>query len=288
MKRIPCLRLSGLSEAEKRAYILADNKLAQNAGWDEEVLAGELQYLLTQAEHIEVDLTGFSIAEVDQLLDVGGTEQAAESADDDHIPEVKLEPVTCPSDVWQLGRSRLVCGDALNEESYRKVLSRPGGGLEEAEMVFTDVPYNVPINGHVTGKGRTRHREFAMASGEMSAEAFTSFLTTGFERLVAHTQDGSIHFICIDWRHLKEILAAGEGVYTELKNLIVWVKDNGGMGTFYRSRHELVFAFKNGTAPTSTPSSSARTAATGQTSGAIGGSPRPRGSRARRSLCTRP
>jgi len=116
-------------------------------------------------------------------------------------------------------------------------------------MVFTDPPYNVPISGHVTGNGRSRHREFAMASGEMSASAFIAFLTSTFERLAAHTRDGSIHFICMDWRHLAEILAAGGAVYSELKNLIVWVKDNGGMGSFYRSRHELVFAFKNGTGP---------------------------------------
>jgi hypothetical protein len=111
-------------------------------------------------------------------------------------------------------------------------MSRPGGGLEQAEMVFTDPPYNVPITGHVTGKGRTRHREFAMASGEMSANAFTAFLTRVFEQLAAHTRDGSIHLVCMDWRHLAEILEAGGAVYSELKNLIVWVKDNGGMGSF--------------------------------------------------------
>jgi DNA modification methylase len=246
---VPCLRLSTLSEPEKRAYILADNKLAQNAGWDEDLLAGELEYLLAQCEEIEIDLTGFSIAEVDHLLDVGGTDSSGESAEDDRLPEVKSDQVTRTGDVWILDRSRLICGDAREEETYRQLMSRPGGGLDEAEMVFTDPPYNVPINGHVTGKGGTRHREFAMASGEMSGDAFTSFLMSVFERLAAHTRDGSIHFICMDWRSLSEILKAGGAVYTELKNLIVWVKDNGGMGSFYRSRHELVFAFKNGTAP---------------------------------------
>jgi DNA modification methylase len=116
-------------------------------------------------------------------------------------------------------------------------------------MVFTDPPYNVPVHGHVTSGGRTRHREFAMASGEMSPDAFTAFLTGVFERLAQHSIEGSIHFVCMDWRHLDEVGRAGRAVYAELKNLIVWVKDNGGMGTFYRSRHELVFAFKHGTAP---------------------------------------
>ena len=116
-------------------------------------------------------------------------------------------------------------------------------------MVFTDPPYNVPIDGHVGGSGAIKHREFAMASGEMTKPEFTAFLRTAFERLVEASVDGSIHFICMDWRHMGEMLAAGEDVYAELKNLIVWAKDNGGMGTFYRSRHELIFAFKNGSAP---------------------------------------
>lgn len=116
-------------------------------------------------------------------------------------------------------------------------------------MVFTDPPYNVPIGGHVSGLGKIRHREFAMASGEMTQGEFTGFLETAFRNLVDHSLDGSIHFVCMDWRHMGEMLEAGEAVYTELKNLCVWAKDNGGMGAFYRSRHELVFAFKKGTAP---------------------------------------
>lgn len=115
-------------------------------------------------------------------------------------------------------------------------------------MVFTDPPYNVPIQGHVGGSGAIKHREFAMASGEMTGAEFTSFLHTALLTLVAHSADGSIHFICMDWRHMQEMLAAGAQT-SELKNLIVWAKDNGGMGTFYRSRHELIFAFKNGTGP---------------------------------------
>jgi DNA modification methylase len=120
---------------------------------------------------------------------------------------------------------------------------------EKAQMVFTDPPYNVRIDGHVGGSGAIKHREFAMASGEMSQAEFTGFLKNSFRNLVEFSVDGSIHFICMDWRHMQEMLAAGNEVYAELKNLITWVKDNAGMGTFYRSRHELIFAFKNGDAP---------------------------------------
>ena len=139
---------------------------------------------------------------------------------------------------------RAPVGNALEPGSYRRLLNGA-----RAEMVFTDPPYNVPVDGHVCGSGSVKHREFAMASGEMSRAQFTQFLRTVCERLVKHSADGSIHFLCMDWRHMGEMLAAGEAAYTELKNPIVWAKDNGGMGTFYRSRHELIFAFKNGTAP---------------------------------------
>ena len=120
---------------------------------------------------------------------------------------------------------------------------------EKARMVFSDPPYNVPIDGHVGGSGKVQHREFAMASGEMTRTSSPTSCRTAFRNMADHSVDGAIHYLCMDWRHMGEMLAAGQAVYTELKNLIVWVKDNGGMGTFYRSRHELIFAFKNGTAP---------------------------------------
>ena len=120
---------------------------------------------------------------------------------------------------------------------------------ENAQMVFTDPPYNVAIEGNVSGLGKVRHREFAMASGEMTREEFVAFLSTAFANLMTHSCDGSIHLVCMDWRHMGEMLEAGAANYSELKNLIVWVKDSGGMGSFYRSRHELIFAFKNGDTP---------------------------------------
>jgi DNA modification methylase len=241
---VPCLRIGSMTAAQKRAYVIADNKLALNAGWDEEILAIELQGLLASDLDIDIGVTGFSIPEIDSLIEGLNPEEAGDPTDD-ALPAVGDGPaVSRPGDLWQLGLHRLVCGDALKIETFEALL-----GNERTQMVFTDPPYNVPIAGHVGGSGAIRHREFIMASGEMSPEAFTAFLETAFRNLAAFSLDGSIHFVCMDWRHMPEILAAGRTAYAELKNLIVWAKDNGGMGSFYRSRHELIFAFKHGGAP---------------------------------------
>jgi DNA modification methylase len=244
MATAPCLRIDHMSATEKRAYVLADNKLALNAGWDEELLALELKELMEADIEFGVDITGFSIAEVDQLIEGLAPSEPGNPADD-HLPEPEAVPSRCqPGDLWQLGPHRLICGDALDPRIVADLLDS-----EKAEMVFTDPPYNVAIQGNVSGLGKVRHREFAMASGEMTRAEFTAFLSSAFANLVAHSHDGSIHFVCMDWRHMGEMLEAGATNYAELKNMIVWVKDNGGMGSFYRSRHELIFAFKNGVAP---------------------------------------
>lgn len=238
----PCVRLDHMTEAQKRAYILADNKLAQNAGWDDDLLAQELGFLLSEEVTFDVDITGFSIAEVDMIIEDSHKEEPFDPADDLPVSDDNLKEVNL-GDLWQLGPHRLVCGDSLDPNCVSALMDGA-----QARMIFTDPPYNVPINGFVGGKGKIKHNEFAMAFGEMTQSEFTTFLKTVFKNLEAHSMDGSIHFICMDWRHMEEILAAGKDVYTELKNMIVWVKDNGGMGTFYRSRHELIFAFKNGKA----------------------------------------
>ena len=243
LAEVPCIRLEHMSAEEKRAYVLADNKLALNAGWDEEILAEELKELLAVDLDFDIGLTGFTIAEIDSLVDGLEPEEPGDP-EEDRLPEDDGEARCRPGDIWQLGPHRLICGSSLDE---RTVVALMAG--EKVRMVFTDPPYNVPIDGHVGGSGKVRHREFAMASGEMTKAEFIAFLKTAFENLAASSLDGSIHFICMDWRHMDEVQKASEGVYAELKNLIVWVKDNGGMGTFYRSRHELIFAFKNGTAP---------------------------------------
>jgi DNA modification methylase len=241
---VPCVRLESMTPEQKRAYVLADNKLALNAGWDEEILGEELKGLLSADLGFSVEITGFTVAEIDNLIE-GLLPEEPGDPDDDIVPDITDVPLRVKTgDVWQLGPHRLACGDALDPAVVSGLM-----GEEKAGMVFADPPYNVRIDGHVGGLGAIRHREFAMASGEMTRPEFTRFLRAAFERLVSASVDGSIHFICMDWRHMGEILDAGSAVYAELKNVIVWAKDNGGMGTFYRSRHELIFAFKNGTAP---------------------------------------
>ena len=239
---VPCLRFEHMSESEMRAYVLADNKLALNAGWDEELLAEELGVLLEIPDlEFDIGVMGFSVAEIDTLLEGNEPEEPGDPADDVLPDEVQKR---CgEGDVWHLGPHRLVCGNALDADTVATLMAG-----ERARMVFSDPPYNVPIDGHVGNSGKTQHREFPMASGEMSAGEFTAFLTAALQNMANHSVDGAIHFVCMDWRHLQEMQAAGKGVYSELKNLIVWVKDNGGMGTFYRSRHELIFAFKVGRA----------------------------------------
>jgi len=242
LSEVPCRRITHMNAAEKRAYALADNKLALNAGWDEKILAIELQGLLETDLDFDIGVIGFDPAEIDLIIEAPAPSEKNDP-DDDLPPGSDGPPVTVAGDLWLLGEHRLYCGNALEEESYAALL-----GQERAQMVFSDPPYNVPTDGHVCGSGAIKHREFAMASGEMSSREFTAFLASAFARCAAHSADGSIHFHCMDWRHMGEMLKAGAGVYSELKNLCVWVKDNGGMGSFYRSRHELVFAFKNGTA----------------------------------------
>ncbi|MBK6491125.1 MAG: ParB N-terminal domain-containing protein [Sphingomonadales bacterium] len=242
MREVPTITLSHMSEAERRAYVIADNKLALNAGWDREILAIELQGLIDL--DFEVELTGFSLAEIDLVLDEAGeSDPDGIEAPEDAVPAMGGEPVSRMGDAWLLGRHKLVCGDARDPDAYSTLLGR-----EQADMVFTDPPYNVAIDGNVCGLGSVKHREFAFASGEMSAPQFTEFLSGTLGRAASVMRDGAIAFVCMDWRHMGELLEAGKAVFTELKNLVVWNKTNGGMGAFYRSKHELIFVFKQGTA----------------------------------------
>jgi DNA modification methylase len=242
MLKVPTIELSHLSPAERRAYILADNKLAENAGWDSELLALELGELVEL--DFDLELTGFSAGEIDIVLEASAQASPDAAVDEaDIIPDASARPVTRPNDFWVLGRHRLLCGNTLDPASFDLLLRGKLGGI-----AFTDPPYNVPINGHVCGLGKVRHREFAMASGEMSRDEFAAFLSSALSNLSAHLRSGAIAFVCMDWRHIGEILEAGNAVFDEFKNLCVWNKSNGGMGAFYRSKHELVFVFKKGSA----------------------------------------
>ncbi|MEX0328918.1 MAG: site-specific DNA-methyltransferase [Ruegeria sp.] len=238
---VPVIELAHLSEAERRAYVIADNRLAELAGWDREILAIELQALSEMDLDFDLEITGFETAEIDLLLD---DDDAGDRDPADVVPEPVAGPaITRPGDIWQLGRHKLICGDALDPDTYQLLM-----GDDRARAVFTDPPYNVKIDGHVCGSGKVKHREFAMATGEMDKAGFTGFLRDALSAMADVSLDGAIHFVCMDWRHMDELSAAGAEAYTELKNLVVWAKTNGGMGTFYRSQHELIFVYKVGTA----------------------------------------
>lgn len=242
MARVPVLRLEHMTEAEKRAYIIADNRLAELAGWDNDLLALELAAVAELDSDFDLALTGFDVAEIEALLN--GLETGEQQEEEPVQIDEQAPVVSRVGDMWQLGDHALICGDATDPEVYRRLLDQG-----KAQMVFTDPPYNVPVNGHICGLGKVQHDEFVMASGEMTEEQFTTFLRTVTSNLAAFSDDGSIHYVCMDWRHMGELLAAGRSAYAEFKNLVVWNKDNGGMGAFYRSKHELVFVFKNGSAP---------------------------------------
>jgi DNA modification methylase len=239
LAEVPTIRLEGLTEQQKRAYILADNRLAESAAWDGDLLAIEFQGLIEGG--FDIELTGFEMSDVDRVL--GCTEDATEE-EPVALPDSDVPTVSHAGDLWHIEQHRIYCGDAREAESFERLL-----GNDRAAMVFADGPYNLRIQGHVSGLGNVVHREFGMASGEMSSAEFTSFQRTVMKQLVTFSVDGSIHYQCMDWRHVAEILDAAKGVYSELKNLCVWNKTNAGMSAFYRSKHELIFVFKSGRGP---------------------------------------
>lgn len=232
---IPVVRLSHLSEADKRAYLVADNRLAENAGWDRDLLAIELQAVIDLG--VDIEITGFETAEIDVMLD----EAAAVNADSNTGPENQIPPpaktaVTQIGDLWLLGRHRLLCGNALEGADVSTLLND-----DDVDAVFTDPPYNVPITGHVRQAG---HREFVMGSGEMSDVEFAQFLASAILAVKVHARPGAMAFICMDWRHMRELLYVGAACKLELKNICVWAKTNAGMGSLYRSQHEMIPVFK--------------------------------------------
>jgi DNA modification methylase len=222
--------------------MIADNRLSEIASWDDRLLAEQLKDLSLLGLDFSIEVTGFEIAEID--LRIASLDDPPPPAEDpaDTVPDVASGPaVTKPGDLWLLGRHRVLCGNALDVVCFRSLM-----GEDCAAMVFTDPPYNVPIDGHATGLGSIRHRSFAMAAGEMSRPAFAVFLATALRHLAGFSAGGALLYICIDWRHIGELLAAGREADARLENLCVWVKDNAGMGSLYRSQHELIFVFKTG------------------------------------------
>jgi DNA modification methylase len=239
---VPTILLDHLTDEQARAFMIADNRLSETSAWDDQLLAEQLKELSELNLDFSLEATGFEMGEID--LRIEGLESVPDPKEDpgDKLPTVG-PAVTQTGDLWLLDRHRVMCASALEESAYSRLLEK-----SRAAMIFTDPPYNVRIEGNVSGLGAIRHGDFIMASGEMDSLEFTAFLSRTFKLLARYSSDGSIHFICMDWRHIGELLSAGREAYDELKNVCVWVKNNGGMGSFYRSRHELIFVFKHGNA----------------------------------------
>lgn len=234
---VPCIVADSISEHEIRAFMIADNKLTENAEWDMVKLAHNFEILSDVNLDFNLELTGFDYGDIEGLF-IGLEDDEAE---EESLPELIERPISKSGDIWQLGKHKVICGDALLSASYSKLL-----GKKKADIIFTDPPYNLTPK-DIGKVCQQAHGAFKEASGEMSSAEFTNFLSKSFKHLTAYSKQGSIHYICMDWRHLKEIMNAGEHHYQELKNICVWAKDKAGMGSFYRSQHELVLVFKNGT-----------------------------------------
>jgi len=234
---VPVIRARFLTDEDRRAFALGESRLAQLAGWDDKLLNEELTALFGSGYNIEV--TGFTTADLDFSVP---EQKCSDEPDNVELPDLAAAAVSRVGDLWHIGFHRLLCGDARSVASYEHLL-----GDERAAIIFADFPYNIPISGFVSGG--THHREFVMGVGEWSRSEFTAFMRTVFRNLVRFSTQGSIHYATMDWRHMGEVLDAADGVYSPLKQLIVWDKGVGGQGSFYRSQHELVFVFKSGKGP---------------------------------------
>lgn len=237
MKGVPAVRMTGLSPIEKIALSLSDNKISEHGEWDTENLAGNLKILIDAPElSFDIGITGFDTVETDNILYGEKPKKKDDAAD--KVPAVNEDEfaISRHGDLWLCGAHRLLCGDSQSISSYRTLL-----GEERADMVFTDPPYNVPIRGHVSKRNDVR--EFVMASGEMSQDEFVAFLRNGAALMADNVRAGAVMYVCIDWPHYGDLLQATHRVLGEPKNLIVWAKDNAGMGSFYRSQHELIPVF---------------------------------------------
>jgi DNA modification methylase len=240
VKKVPVICVDHLTPEQIRAFAIADNRLTENARWDEKLLAVQLKELSELNLDFSIEVTGFSMAEIDLRIESLNEPAEEDPADLQPAPGIAVSKL---GDGWIMGKHKAVCGNSLEERVYESLM-----GKKRAGIVFTDPPYNVPIDGHVGGNGKIKHREFAMAAGEMSDSQFVEFLRSVLKFMVRFSADGSIHFICMDWRHAYELTAAAKDAYSELKNICVWTKPTAGMGSLYRSQHEFVLVFKNGKA----------------------------------------
>lgn len=236
--QVPTIELAELSEPQAEALRIAHSQLNTYGRWDNVTLANKIDYLVEF--NFNTDSLGFKSGELDLIINPPGE---AAPTEQEEVPEPLAGlAVTKPGDVVILGQHRLICASALEPATYQKLMT-----AEKAILIFTDPPFNVKIDGHVCGNGKIRHREFAMAAGEMTEDEFITFLSQVIMLMCQYSTNGSIHYICMDWRHIGDLLEAARQHYTEYKQLIVWNKDVGGQGACYRSKHELIGMFKNGT-----------------------------------------
>lgn len=245
MTHVPVICITHLSELEKKTFALAENRISLDSGWDREILAadlGELAVLLPEAE-IELAVTAFDIAEIDLII-ADHAETAQESAAADEIIPEAGPPVSRLHDLWVMARNRLYNGDARDGAAYTALMRG-----DTASMVFTDPPFNVSVKTHARGRTRDRFDEFVMTSGEMSKDQYQTFLEQALQRIADACDDGSIVYVCVDWRHVDQLLHAGSLTFNQLKNICIWVKSNAGQGSFYRSRYEMICVFKAGNSP---------------------------------------
>ena len=239
LESVPVVRHEYLSDAQKRAFVLADDRIAQEAGWDRELVRLELGVLadLLPPTGLDLTITGFAVPEFDALQkDLG--RPAADS--DDEVPDLPDSPVSVQGDVWLLERHRILCGDARRSEDFEKLI-----GCKKVRAVFTDPPFNLASR-QIGGRGRIQHKDFAFAAGEMASGAYRLFLTETLGHGVRVSAPGAVHYICIDWRHIADLAEVADPLFEQMLNLVVWNKTNGGQGSFYRSQHELIGVFRVG------------------------------------------
>lgn len=241
MATVPVIVLGGLSDIQKRKLRVADNKIATSSGWDNDKLILELEEFITLPD-FDPAAIGFDAPEIDLIF---SNHEVRVGDPADVAPEIEARRVSVRGDLWLLGEHRLLCGDARNEEDFQRLM-----GSTAAALVFTDPPFDLKVAGLV-GRGKTKHAEFAMASGEMGRGKFEAFLETTLGNIARYSNDGAVQFICMDWRHIDILMAVGRKVYGDdnMLNLVVWAKSNGGQGSFYRSQHELIAVFRNGDGP---------------------------------------
>jgi hypothetical protein len=240
LKAVPMIEVSHLTDEQLRVFTILDNKLCADGEWDLDELRVEFAELSLLTD-LTIEDTGFTTAEIDTLSITPALPEQAQP--EDQLPDICEFAVTRAGYMWKLGEHRLVCGSSLEQETFDRLL-----GTERAQMIFSDAPFNLAAK-TIGGRGQHQHGDFAMAAGEMAPADFSNFLSRSFHLVSKFSVDGAIHFQCMDWRHMREMLEAGHSAYSELKNLVVWRKHSAGMGSFYRSQHELLFVWKSGTAP---------------------------------------